>query len=170
MDTKWLAFLRIFTLQLDVNFQQSLVLGNTSHYPVNPSLMIGDYVTPCNGIPQQAYRQWSLAKSYSPDYFRKVKQIPGESRPYSSEKSDNHGNNRKSHRLMFSSPTSKLRLSSATRILDAFDLHHVNPIPTLNDVGHSKKDSVDSLIKPGWKSSKNDSLWDARSKLRAIIS
>ncbi|KAL6260958.1 hypothetical protein P5V15_008486 [Pogonomyrmex californicus] len=42
---------------LGVTFQQSLVLGNTSHYPVNPSLMIGDYVTPGNGISPQAYRQ-----------------------------------------------------------------------------------------------------------------
>ncbi|CAL1679153.1 unnamed protein product [Lasius platythorax] len=36
---------------------QSLVLGNSSHYPVNPSLMIGDYVTPGNGLSPQAYRQ-----------------------------------------------------------------------------------------------------------------
>ncbi|XP_043497710.1 histone-arginine methyltransferase CARMER isoform X1 [Polistes fuscatus] len=42
---------------LGVTFQQSLVLGNTSHYPVNPSLMIGDYVTPGNGISPQTYRQ-----------------------------------------------------------------------------------------------------------------
>ncbi|XP_017760797.1 PREDICTED: histone-arginine methyltransferase CARMER isoform X4 [Eufriesea mexicana] len=42
---------------LGVTFQQSLVLGNTSHYPVNPSLMIGDYVTPGNGISSQTYRQ-----------------------------------------------------------------------------------------------------------------
>lgn len=46
-----------FALQLGVTFQQSLVLGNTSHYPVNPSLMIGDYVTPGNGISPQTYRQ-----------------------------------------------------------------------------------------------------------------
>ncbi|CAL1679152.1 unnamed protein product [Lasius platythorax] len=42
---------------LGVTFQQSLVLGNSSHYPVNPSLMIGDYVTPGNGLSPQAYRQ-----------------------------------------------------------------------------------------------------------------
>lgn len=36
-----------------------LVLGNTTHYPVNNSLMIGDYVTPTNVniIASQTFRQ-----------------------------------------------------------------------------------------------------------------
>ena len=62
-------------LQLGVTFQQSLVLGNTSHYPVNPSLMIGDYVTPGNGISPQTYRQWSTAKSFRIENSRKTKQL-----------------------------------------------------------------------------------------------
>jgi len=43
-----------------VVFQQThqLVLGNTSHYPVNNSLMIGDYVTPGSAmLGAQTYRQ-----------------------------------------------------------------------------------------------------------------
>jgi histone-arginine methyltransferase CARM1 len=35
-----------------------LVVGNTSHYPVNNSLMIGDYVTPASTVlGAQTYRQ-----------------------------------------------------------------------------------------------------------------
>jgi hypothetical protein len=48
-----------FTVVIVV-FQQThqLVLGNTSHYPVNNSLMIGDYVTPGSAmLGAQTYRQ-----------------------------------------------------------------------------------------------------------------
>ncbi|XP_067122561.1 histone-arginine methyltransferase CARMER isoform X2 [Centruroides vittatus] len=38
----------LFTQQQQQQQQQQVVLGNTSHFPVNNSLMIGDYVTPGN--------------------------------------------------------------------------------------------------------------------------
>ena len=53
------CFIVIFNLFFVV-FQQThqLVLGNTSHYPVNNSLMIGDYVTPASTVlGAQTYRQ-----------------------------------------------------------------------------------------------------------------
>ena len=74
---------------------------------------------------------------------------------------------------MFSSPTSKLRLSSVTQILDSFDLHKTTPNQAFDDkdIAHSHKDSIDSVIKLGWKTSENDLLLDTRSKrLGAVLS
>jgi len=156
-----------FALQLGVTFQQSLVLGNTSHYPVNPSLMIGDYVTPGNGISPQ-YRQWSMAKSFLAEYSRKVKQLQND-RNNCSSIGDVGNNSKQSRKLVFSSPASKLRLSSAVRILSTVDLANFNP-----DFDHGSA-AYTNKAGPGfafdWNPARNKSQWEARWKrLRAVLS
>lgn len=160
-----------FALQLGVTFQQSLVLGNSSHYPVNPSLMIGDYVTPGNGLSPQVYRQWSTAKSFLAEYCRKVKQLQNDRNSCSSI--GNNGNNSKqSRKLVFSSPASKLRLSSAVRILSTVDLANFNPDFGHNNVAYSSKSTVRHGFALDWNPVRNNrSQWEARWKrLRAVLS
>lgn len=163
-----------FALQLGVTFQQSLVLGNTSHYPVNPSLMIGDYVTPGNGISPQTYRQWSMAKSFCIEYSRKVKQLQNDPRHSNSSNTGDKGNNKQSRKLVFSSPASKLRLaSSAVRILHAVDLTSLEPHfdHSGNNVAYLSKPTVNSVFGFGWGSGRNNSQWEARwRRLRVIPS
>lgn len=169
-------------LQLGVTFQQSLVLGNTSHYPVNPSLMIGDYVTPGNGISPQTYRQWSMLKSFKNDYYRKTKQLQAtDNRNIHHQRQTSfcngvannvNGNNRQAsgRRLVFSSPQCKLRLSSAVRILHAANFNDQNPTATkiLEDsnivrmFGHATDN---------WIQGRFNATWEARwRRLRAVLS
>jgi len=156
-----------FALQLGVTFQQSLVLGNTSHYPVNPSLMIGDYVTPGNGISPQAYRQWSMAKSFLAEYSRKVKLQ--NDRNSCSSIGDIVNNSKQGRKLVFSSPTSKLRLSSAVRILNTVDLANFNS--DFSNVAYSNKSIASSGFAFDWNPVRNKFQWEARWKrLRAVLS
>jgi len=158
-----------FALQLGVTFQQSLVLGNTSHYPVNPSLMIGDYVTPGNGISPQAYRQWSMAKSFLAEYSRKVKLQ--NDRNSCSSIGDIGNNSKQGRKLVFSSPTSKLRLSSAVRILNTVDLANFNSDFSHSNVAYSNKSTASSGFAFDWNPVRNKSQWEARWKrLRAVLS
>lgn len=129
--------------------------------------MIGDYVTPCNGIPPQAYRQWSRAKNFCRYYTssKLIKQLKNENNHYHrSYRNDDRmnchdsDNKKQCRRLMFSSPISKLHLSSSTRIFEIMDNLHQH-----NDNFYSTNSMIDKLIKFGWNSSKNYSYWDARS-------
>lgn len=159
-----------FALQLGVTFQQSLVLGNTSHYPVNPSLMIGDYVTPGNGISPQAYRQWSMAKSFLAEYSRKVKQLQNDRNSCSSI-GDIGNNSKQGRKLVFSSPISKLRLSSAVRILSTVDLANLNSDFSHSNVAYSNKNTASPGFAFDWNPVRNNSQWEARWKrLRAVLS
>lgn len=160
-----------FALQLGVTFQQSLVLGNTSHYPVNPSLMIGDYVTPGNGISPQTYRQWSMAKSFLAEYSRKVKQLQND-RNNCSSIGDTGSNSKQSRKLVFSSPASKPRLSSAVRILSTVDLANFNSDFGYSNVVHSNKNTVGPEFAFDWTSPVRDKYqWETRWKrLRAVLS
>jgi hypothetical protein len=56
LQSKNFIYTASFLIQLGVTFQQSLVLGNTSHYPINTNLMIGDYVAPGSGGSLHTYR------------------------------------------------------------------------------------------------------------------
>lgn len=163
-----------FALQLGVTFQQSLVLGNTSHYPVNPSLMIGDYVTPGNGISSQTYRQWSMAKSFCTEYSHSAKQL--NDRHSTSSNGDTSNNNKQNRKLVFSSPASKLRLSSAVRILNAVNLAnfntnigHVNG--SSNNFAYINKVIIGSGFGFGWSARRNKSQWEARwRRVRTVLS
>lgn len=162
-----------FALQLGVTFQQSLVLGNTSHYPVNPSLMIGDYVTPGNGMSPQPYRQWSIAKPPRSTFCRKVKHLYNYSNNGNTNGIKNNLNSQKqSRRLVFSSPTSKPRLSSALRIVRTFNLSAQNSdIAYLHGGDASIDKELNFGIGLGLSLARNRSLLEARwRRLRAILS
>uniref|UniRef100_A0A0C9R8V8 CglA protein n=1 Tax=Fopius arisanus TaxID=64838 RepID=A0A0C9R8V8_9HYME len=107
-----------------------------------------------------------MAKSHRIDYTRKTKQLHGtsNSRQKLIVNSNNSNINRQDRRFVFSTPASKLRLSSAVRILhstdDEFTAKSSDKRAKINDIGLR------------WMSGKNHNLlWETRWKrLRAILS
>lgn len=79
-------------------------------------------------------------------------------------------NNKQSRKLIFSSPASKLRLSSAVRILSTVDLASFNPDFNYNNVAYSNK-NISPNFMFDWNPGRNKSQWEARWKrLRAVLS
>lgn len=111
-----------------------------------------------------------MAKSFLAEYSRKVKQLQNDRNSCSSI-GDIGNNSKQGRKLVFSSPISKLRLSSAVRILSTVDLANLNSDFSHSNVAYSNK----SIASPGfafdWNPVRNNFQWEARWKrLRAVLS
>lgn len=62
---------------MSISGQPTQLVFNSSNYPVNNSLMIGDYVTPINNpiIPTQTFRQWWFMEPENQYYATKIVDI-----------------------------------------------------------------------------------------------
>lgn len=116
-----------------------------------------------------------MAKSFCTEYSHKAKQLQSD-RHSGSSSGDPSGNNKQTRKLVFSSPASKLRLSSAVRILQAVSLANLNG-PNIghnnnnNNVAYLNKTIVGSGFGFGWSARRNKSQWEARwRRLRAVLS
>ncbi|KYN27723.1 Histone-arginine methyltransferase CARMER [Trachymyrmex cornetzi] len=98
--------------------------------------------------------------------------LPSESQPDDRSSIGDIGNNSKQGRkLVFSSPTSKLRLSSAVRILSTVDLANFNSDFSHNNVAYSNKSTANPEFAFDWNPVRNKSQLEARWKrLRAVLS
>jgi len=109
-----------------------------------------------------------MAKSFLAEYSRKVKQLQND-RNNSSSIGDIGNNSKQGRKLVFSSPTSKLRLSSAVRILSTVDLANFNSDFSYNNVAYSNKSTASPEF--DWNPVRNKSQLEARWKrLRAVLS
>lgn len=110
-----------------------------------------------------------MAKSFLAEYSRKVKQLQNDRNSCSSI-GDIGNNSKQGRKLVFSSPMSKLRLSSV-RILGTVDLANLNSGFSHSNIAYSNE----SIASPGfafdWNSVGDKSQWEARWKrLRAVLS
>ena len=116
-----------------------------------------------------------MVKSFCTEYSHMAKQLSERHSTSSSE--DISNNNKQSRKLVFSSPASKLRLSSAVRILNAVNLANLN-----TNIGHVNGNSnnnfayfnkviIGSGFGFGWSARRNKSQWEARwRRVRTVLS